>query len=123
MIDLFSKIATALQFLRLPIIVLGVTCLAVMITAIFGSKSHADDYYLIPSAVGLLWSIGTYSFIINFNSVPQCADPSWGVFRRMKRHIVRAGYLLLGIVFVVLTTGIVFVSFRIVSIWLTDFNG
>ncbi len=123
MIDLFSKIATALQPFRLPVIVLGVISLAVLITTIFGSKSHAEDYFLIPSAVGLLWSFGSYGFIVNFTSVPQSADPSWSFFKRLKRHMIRTGYRLLGVVFIVLTAGIIFTSYRMVSIWLKDYTG
>jgi hypothetical protein len=123
MIDLLNKIATSLQFLRIPVIVLGLISLAAMITIIIDSKSHAEDFYLIPSAVGVLWSITSYSFIVNFTSVPQKADPSWKFLTRLKRHVRRAGYWLLGVVFIATTAGALFASYRMISIWLRDYAG
>jgi hypothetical protein len=93
-----------------------------MTAIIFISKSHADNIYLIPSAVGALWSITSYSFLINFVSVPPRADPSWRFFRRLKRHLKRAGYWLLGLVFIATTSGAMFASYRMVSIWLRDYG-
>jgi hypothetical protein len=123
MIDLLNKIATYLQFLRIPFIVLGLISLAAMITIIIGSKSYEDDFFLIPSAVGVLWSITSYSFLINFSSVPKRADPSWKFFRRLKHHVSRAGYWLLGNVFFATTLGALFASYRMFSIWLRDYAG
>jgi hypothetical protein len=94
-----------------------------MLTIIIGSKSHADDFYLIPSAVGVLWSVTSYSFLINFISVPKRADPSWRFFRRLKRHVARTGYWLLGVVFIATTAGALFASYRMVNIWLRDYAG
>jgi hypothetical protein len=123
MIDFFNKIAASLQFLRIPVIVVGLISLVTMTAIIIGSNSHADDYFLIPSAVGVLWSITSYSFLINFISVPRRADPDWRFFRRLKRHMRRAGYWLLGVVFIATTAGALFASYRMVNIWLRDYAG
>ena len=122
MIDRFKKIANALQFLLLPSVVLGLVSLVAMTTIIFSSKSHEEDFYLIPSAVGILWSITTYSFLVSFRNVPHKADQSWKFFKRLKRKIARAGYWLTGDVFIGTTLGAIFVSYRMITIWLRDYG-
>lgn len=123
MIDQLSKFANALAFLRIPVVLLGLICLTAFIVIILGTKSDARELYLIPSAIGLLWSVSGYSFIITFASVPQKADPSWRFFRRMKRHLSRAGYGLLAVVFAALSAGMLFTSYRMIAIWLRDYAG
>lgn len=123
MIDKLQKIAGRLQFLRLPALVLGLVSLAAMILIILSSKSHKEDYYLIPSIVGLLWSVATYSFLVNFSSVPEKGDSTWKFFARAKRSAIRAGYWLMGALFILTTLGALFVSYRMITIWLRDFAG
>lgn len=123
MIDKLQRVAGRLQFLRLPAMVLGLVSLATMITVIVSSKSHEDDYYLMPSIVGLLWSMASYSFLVNFSSIPEKSDSSWKLIARFKRSAVRAGYWLLAMLFILTTVGALFVSYRMITIWLRDFTG
>ena len=97
--------------------------LVVAVTVVFGSKSHEEDFFLIPSAVGILWSIAAYSFLISFHTVPHKAEKSWKFFKRLKRNIARGGYWLMGIVFLGTTIGALFVSYRMIAIWLRDYGG
>ena len=122
MIDSFSKIANALQILRIPSVAIGLISLLILITTIISSKSHAEDLYLIPSAVGVLWSLATYSFLVNFRSVPEKADPSWKFFQRFKRNIARSGYWLMGIFFIGTTIGVLTMSYRMIAIWLREYG-
>jgi fatty acid desaturase len=123
MIDILTHIAKALQFLRLPAVAIGLLCLAIMTTIIIRSNSHEGDLYLIPSVVGILWSVTTYGFLVNFHSVPHKADRSWRFFRRLKRNIARAGYWLMGVLFIGTTLGALLVSYRLIRIWLKDYGG
>lgn len=123
MIDRFTKIANALQFLRLPSVVIGLVSLVTMIAIIVSPKTPEGNFYLIPSAVGILWSITTYSFLVNFHSVPHKADQSWKFFKRLRRNITRAWYWFLGLVFIGTTVGAIFVSYRMITIWLKDYVG
>ena len=122
MIDMLKKIADAVQFLRLPSVVLGLICLIAITTILIGSKSHEEDFFAIPSAVGLLWSIITYSFLVYFRAVPDKADQSWEFVKRLKRRIARAGYWLMGAVFMGTTLAAIFVSYRMITIWLRDYG-
>lgn len=122
MIDMLKKMADAAQFLRLPSVVLGLICLIVITTILIGSETHEEEFFAIPSAVGLLWSITAYGFLVYFRAVPEKADQSWKFVKRLKRRIVRAGYWFMGVVFVATTIGAIFVSYRMIAIWLRDYG-
>ena len=123
MIDQLGRIAQTLQFLRIPTIVVGIASLIVLTVVIFTSQTHEDDIYLIPSIVGLLWAVTTYSFLTGFNSVPHKAEHSWKFFRRVKRNLIRTWYWLLAITFLGTSILAMFVTFRIASIWVGDYLG
>jgi hypothetical protein len=123
MIDKLKEIAEALHFLRIPSVVLGLVSLVAMMTIVVSSKSHDEDFYLIPSLVGVLWSITTYSFLVAFRTVPSKADQSWKFIRRLKRNVIRGGYWLLGVIVIGTTIGALFVSYRIIAIWARDYGG
>ena len=122
MIDKLKKIADAVQFLRLPSVALGLICVIAITTIIFGSKSQEGNYFAIPSFVGMVWSLNTYSFLVYFRTVPVKSDQSWNFIRRMKRRILRAGYLIMGVLFIVTTIGAIFVSSRMIRIWFRDYG-
>lgn len=123
MIDSFRKLAVAIQFLRLPAVVIGLVSLAVMIKIFATSKSHEEDFYLIPSVVGMLWSITTYNFLVNFRSVPAKTDPAWKFVKRIKQKAVRTGYWIIGVVFIATTLVMIFLTYRMILIWLKDYGG
>lgn len=122
MIDKLKKIADAVQFLRLPSVALGLMSLIAITTIIFGSNSKEWDFFAIPSVVGLVWSMTTYSFLSYFPTVPEKSDHSWSFIKRMKRRILRAGYWIMGVLFIVTTIGAIFVSFRMINIWVRDYG-
>jgi hypothetical protein len=122
MIDSFTKVANSLQILRLPSVIAGLLSAVAMLTVIITSESHEGDFYLIPSSIGLLWSIATYSFLVNFRSVPEKAALSWKLFSRIKRNLIRAWYWLIAILFVGATLAVVAVSYRMIAVWLRDYG-
>ena len=123
MIDKFQKFAQAIQFLRLPSIAVGLFSLASIVVIIFTSKSHEGDHFLIPSFVGLLWSLSTHSFIVTFYSVPERAVKTMSFFSRLKRNINRGWYWFISIVFLGTTLSVIVVTYRMVSIWMRDYGG
>jgi hypothetical protein len=123
MIDKLQGIAQAIQILRLQSIAVGLISLASMVVIMFISKSPESDRFLIPSIVGLLWAISTYSFIVTFRSVPEKANKSLKFFSKLKRNINRGWYLFIGVVFFGTTIVVMFVTYRLVSIWLRDYGG
>ncbi len=123
MIDKLQGIAKAIQILRLPSIAVGLISLASMVAIIFISKSHESDRFLIPSIVVLLWAISTFTFIVNFRSVPKKANKSMKFFSKLKRNINRSWHWFIGVVFVGTTIAVMVLSFRMVSIWIGSYGG
>lgn len=123
MIEKLQRIAQALQMLRLPSIFAGFVSLASIVVIIFISKSHEGDRFIIPSFVGLLWAISTYSFIVIFRSVPEKARKNLRFFSKLKHNIHRGWYWFISVVFLGTTVAVTFTTFRMVSIWLRDYAG
>lgn len=123
MIDKLQRIAQAIQILRLPTIAVGLITLASIVVIIFTSKSHDGDRFLIPSIVGLLWAMSTFSFIKVFRSVPEKASEESSLFSKLKRNINRGMHWLIGVVFLGSTVFVIFVTYRLVSIWIKDLGG
>lgn len=123
MIDKLQRIAQAIQILRLPSIAVGLLCLASIVLLVFASAPHDGDRLLIPSSVGVLWAMGTYFFIETFRSVPEKADTTLKFFSKLKRKLNRARYWLISVAFLGTTLAAIYVTSRMVSIWLKDFGG
>ena len=96
MIDKLQKISQAIQYLRLPAIAVGLFCLVSTIVIILNSNSHVGDRFLIPSFVGVVWAMSTYTFIVTFQSVPEKADNSLSVIGKLKCHLHRSTHNLQG---------------------------
>ena len=123
MIDRLQRIAQSIQILRLPSIAIGLISLVSMVVIIFTSKSHEGDRLLIPSVVGVLWAMTTYAYLVTFRSVPEKASKTWSIFSRLKRNISRGWYWFISIVFLGTTVAAIFITIRMVSIWLRDYGG
>ena len=123
MINKLQRIAQAIQILRLPSISVGLISLASIVVIIFISESHEGDRFIIPSLVGLLWAMSTYSFIVTFRSVPEKASKKMRFFRKLKHNINRGWYWFISVVFLGATVAVILVTYRMVSIWLRDYNG
>jgi branched-subunit amino acid permease len=123
MIDTLGKIARALSILRLPTIAVGLACAGALVIIIFTSQSHEEDRYLIPSLVGVVWAIATYIFLGSFSAVPPKPTTSWSFFRRVRRHVVRAWYGVLAIVYFTTSGFALWITSRLLSIWIRDYFG
>ena len=121
MIDKLQKIAQAIQFLRLPVIAVGFFCLATTILIVINAISNDGDKFLIPSFVGVLWAMSTYTFIVTFRSVPEKADNSLSWYGKLKRHLHRGWYWLISTVFLASTVAAIFFTKSMISIWLRDY--
>jgi hypothetical protein len=93
-----------------------------IVAIVLTSEGHQQDTLLIPSFVGLLWAVTTHAFLATFRCAPEKADPSWGIVRRLGRHLRRASYWAIGMVFLATTMAGVFVTYRMISEWLRDYG-
>jgi len=120
MIDKFQRIAQAIQILRLPLIVVGVICLASMVIIVLSPSSAAANQFLMLSFVGLVWAATTFSFIATFHTIPEKADKSLKFISRLKRRLSRGWYWFISLVFLGTTTTALILTGRLMSIWLKD---
>ncbi len=123
MIDKFKNIAEAIKILRVPSIVAGIIGLVSIVVIIFSSSPHEDDVYLVPSIVIVLWSMSSYIFIATFCSIPEKPNKSYRILAKLKHHIYRGWYWLIGLLFIGTTLATLVLSYRIVSIWFKDYYG
>ena len=121
MIDKLQRVSQAIQHLRLPAIAVGFFCLVTMIVIILNSNSHVGDRFLIPSYVGVVWAMSTYTFIVTFESVPEKADNSLSIFGKLKRHLHRGWYWVISMVFLSTTLAAIYFTNSMISIWLRDY--
>ncbi len=122
MIDKLQTISQAIQFLRLPAIAAGLFCLATMLLIILNNNSTGGDVFLIPSFVGTLWAMSTYTFIVTFRSVPEKADSNLGIFGKVKRRLHRSWYWVISIVFLGTTAAAIYFTYSVISIWARDYS-
>jgi len=118
MIDKLRKFSENIRHLRLPTIAVGFFCLITTIVIIFDSNSNFGDRFLIPSVVGVVWAMSTYVFIVTFQSVPERATSSLSVFGKLKRHLHRGWYWIIGVVFLGTTLAAIYFTNSVISIWL-----
>lgn len=123
MLNKLHKIAQAIHIIRLPSIAVGTVALVATITIIFTSKTHADDFFLIPSIVALLWAMSCYFFIVTFRELPEKPSRLLRFTARLKQNIRRGWYWVIGALFIATTVAAVAITYRLISIWLADYAG
>ena len=74
-----------------------------------------------PSFVGVLWAMSTYTFIVTFLSVPEKVDNSLSWYGKLKRHLHRGWYWVISTVFLASTVAAIFFTKSMISIWLRDY--
>jgi hypothetical protein len=121
MIDKLQRISRTIQILRLPAIAVGLICLATAILIILSNNSNDGDRFLIPSVVGVLWAMSTYTFIVTFRSVPEKADNSMSIFGKFRRHVQRGWYWAISVIFIGTTVTAIYFTNSMLSIWLRDY--
>ncbi len=123
MIDKLQRIAQTVQFLRLPVIAVGLFCLATMTVIILNSYSPDGNRFLVPSFVGVLWAMSAYAFIVTFRSVPEKAGETLRFFSKLRRNLYRAWYWFISVVFLSTTAAAMYLTNSLVSMWLRDYGG
>ncbi len=118
MLSTIQRTAAALQWVKKPILGLAMLFLLAIFYILFTSPSHEGDRYLIPCTIGLLWSLSTFTFIINFCSLPPPMEKSAPFFSRLKRRLHRLWYGVLASLFFAATMSVLIVSYRLLSVWL-----
>jgi hypothetical protein len=119
MLDYCSSIALRLHWFYIlgkPLMVLffGVFVYEVF----FDINPQQPDQYLIPTGVIALWLLVSTAFISTFSGAPARRNWQAGRLKWIANRIVRIYYYLLVLLTLCLTLGSVFVTFRLMRIWL-----
>jgi fatty acid desaturase len=121
-IDRIGRVAQASGWLRIPSMATALACLMAIVALLIASDSRESDRYLMPAALGLLWSVSVYTFIALFRSVPAKPSPDWAFLGRLRRKMTRAWYWLLALLFVCTTAGALFVTVQMLRVWLDEYT-
>lgn len=118
MLALLSKMAIRLQPYRKLSYFLGFILIVFIISRLFQKPllNQVSSPYAILSFVGCIWLILFNLLLSLFDNVPCINDNVDGVITRFKIRIQRGIYHFLSIIFVGLTTVILWLSFRLLRI-------
>jgi len=123
-LDSLKTLAIRLRPLRHLAVLLAVACLAVLAYIVLaGSASGAENRFLVPAIVGLVWGLSAYGFVDTFQTAPPRAAADDGWFARTGRALVRAWFWLLAAAFLVSTLAALFLTFKLGSVWLDKYHG
>ena len=111
-----------IQWLSWPVIILGIISLITIVMVLVTSQSNEDNKFFIPSILSLVWSMNTYVFIAAFRFVPEKADKTMGFFLRLKTQMSRIWYSLIALSLVVITFLMMFLSYKIILVWLNEYG-
>lgn len=95
-IDKLNILVTKLQWFKPLSILLAIGFAALAGFIVFTNSGIArNDDYLLPSFIGMAWSILVYGVLSGFAVIPAKPDKSLSWFKRVKTRFVRGYYWLL----------------------------
>ena len=106
----------------MPALIVGLSSLVTIVVTLLSSSSHDEDLLLMPSMALLLWATSLYTLIEGFGSVPEKPNAGAKLHRRMSQRIKRAWFAVFGIVFLAATAIAMLLSYRLVSIWIDEYQ-
>ncbi len=123
MIDFLRMVAIKGQSYRAFAPILALFALSLFCLEIFDDIGDTkDDYFLIPSVVLLLWALVIYIMLYSFPGVPNQIRKDSAFFKRARNTLVRLYFHILALIFVVSTIAVISFSFKLLGVWLNDFN-
>ena len=121
MIETLESISKKLRWTKPLVLIIGLICFILFFAAIFELKGLNSDIYLIPSVLGVAWAALFFFLLSTFPYVPAKPNKDEKYFAKLKIRVKRVLYHLLSVIFIVLTIAVIIVSFKLLSIWHTDF--
>ena len=116
-IDKLNILVNKLQWFKPISILLAIGFAALAGFIVFTNTGIAqNDKYLLPSAVGMVWSILVYGVLTSFAVIPAEPDMSLSWFKRVKIRFVRGYYWLLFWMCVATTLVAAHLSLRAITI-------
>ena len=121
MLDRLHRIACKLLPLRMLFLGLALFGFLALITSLFAETGRDQGLITMPAMTLFLWALAVYVFILNFAVIPQRKAEEGGLVKRGWQRLQRAWYWLVGLFFLVTTLVLLYVTTRIVMLWLRDF--
>ncbi len=121
MIEFIGSISKRFQWSKPFVLLAGLLFFTLFIVTILDIPYFQSGEYLIPSLVGTLWSALFFVLVSAFPYVPTAPQKNDTFLFKMKRRIQRGLFYMLGVIFIVSTIGVIFLSFKLFGIWQDEF--
>jgi len=121
MIDHLSAFSKKVVWLKPQFFLTTTAALIVPSYVVLFEQGLDKDVYIIPSVLGVLWSLVCSLLLLVFPYVPPKPDKQLRFFKRLKVRCTRAGYHIGSLVFVLLTVSVVWLTLRLLNVWHADF--
>ena len=121
MIDHLRTFSKKIVWLKPFLIILTVASFIVFGYVVLIEEGTGKDVYIIPSIIGVLWSLVCLLLFSVFPYVPPKPDKQERFFRRLKIRLVRGCYHIGAVIFCVLSVSVVVLSLKLLNVWRTDF--
>ncbi|QEP41718.1 hypothetical protein D5085_00290 [Ectothiorhodospiraceae bacterium BW-2] len=119
-IDVIKKLSHQTKKYNYIFLITGVLSFFGFVFMVISSDNRLYQFQ-IPTILVAFWSLIGYAFTTYFHSIPDAAPAEWGWFRRLKRGITRGVGRLLLLFFVVSTIASVWVTYKLISVWVMDY--
>ena len=120
MIDNISKLSKKVIWARPIAYLMVVGFIALFGYSVIFRNAGDTDVYLIPSVLGLIWSLLLVAITLIFPNVPSKVNSNDKFFKRIKVGLQRGVYYLIGLLFLILTIAIIVLSIKTFGIWRED---
>ena len=89
--------------------------------AVLIEEGADKDVYIIPSLIGVLWSLVCLLLLYIFPYVPPKPDEQMRFIKRLKIRLARGGYHIGSLMFCVLSASVVWLTLKLLNVWRADF--
>jgi len=121
MIDYLSTLSKKLIWLKPLFLLTTIGAFIVFGYVMLFVNGTKRDIYLIPCIISFLWSLTCWLILSFIPYVPDIANRQQRFVARITTAIVRGGYYLLSLVFVLLSLFIFALTFKLVNVWRVQF--
>lgn len=121
MIDRLRVFSIKFAWLKPLFFLTTVAAIIVFAYVVLIENSAGKEVYIIPCVVGVLWSLVCLLLLSTFPHVPPTPDMQISFYKRLKIRLVRGCYYIVSFIFVVLSALSVFLTFKLLNVWLADF--
>lgn len=121
MLDSLILLSSKLRWSKPLVLLLGIIFTGVFAASILDIGRFESEIYIIPSLVGMLWSVLFFVLINTFPYVPPKPTKDLSFFTRLKIRFQRFIYTILGLAILILTIAVLILSLKMFSIWRSAF--